>query len=425
MTQPRPAWEIYSSKRRAGFVAILFLVSMSNYVDRQILSVLLEPIKSEFGVSDTALGLLTGLSFALFYATLGLPIARLADRSDRKVIITAALVVWSAMTMACGQAATFTQLVLARIGVGAGEAGAIPPAQSLLADYYPPERRTRALAAFTLASTAGFLIGLAGGGWVAQHYGWRTAFVVAGAPGLVIAVIVHLFLQEPRNASGGLRTSGAPEHLRVTVAALATKPAYVLIVSSMVLYFLMAYGALVFVPSFMVRVHHLTIAEAGLRFAVASGAGAVLGTLGGGWLSDRLAARNIAWLARLPGWGLLLAWPVHVAAFLAPSLSMSLVMLFTGALLLSAVVPSQYSALHAVCGSPRRATAVAVAFLFTNLIGLGLGPVIAGAMSDAFAASFGPAEGLRFSLAAIVVMFLPAGVLMLYAARRLAADAEA
>ena len=173
-------WNYYTNRNRRTFSFVLFLVGTSNYVDRNIIGVLLEPIKKEFLVSDTMLGVLSGISFALFYATLGIPIARWADRGDRKLVITLCLGIWCAMTALCGLASTFWQLVAVRFGVGAGEAGAIPPAQSLLADYYPPTQRARAIGFFSMSSSAGYAIGLIFGGYVAQHYGWRAAFLSVG-----------------------------------------------------------------------------------------------------------------------------------------------------------------------------------------------------------------------------------------------------
>lgn len=227
MSDQQKTWDLYSNRQRWIFLAVLFLVSTSNVVDRQIITVLIEPIKSEFGVSDTMIGLLTGLSFALFYVSLGIPIARLADRKNRKVIIGVCMAVWSVFTVLCGAAQSFWQLVLARIGVGAGEAGAIPPAQSLLADYIPPERRSLALAIFFLSAAAGNVLGLIVGGYIADAYGWRWAFVVVGAPGLSLVVITTLFLHEPRNLPQFSSTTMATESFRTALAVLRGKRSFV------------------------------------------------------------------------------------------------------------------------------------------------------------------------------------------------------
>lgn len=419
---PAP-WSRYTPARRAWFVAVLALVLVINAADRQILTVLLEPIKHEFDVSDAQLGLLTGAASVLFYATLGLPVAWLADRWDRRRMLAIAVVVWSGMTALCGSAASFWQLALARAGVGAGEAGGGPPMQSLLADYYEPQGRARPFAALTLAGTVGSLAGLTAAGWVAQRYGWRTAFYVAGAPGLLVAIAVQWGLDEPRRiGSWGPLRNGEP--IAATIRSLASNTSYVLILAASVVYGLVAFGALVFIPSFLVRTHGLTIAEAGARFGLIATAGAVIGTVGGGWLADRLARRGIAWLGWFPAIGMLLAWPIHIVAFLSASLPVCLTMLFSGALVLSAVIPSQTSAFHAVCGSPRRAMAVAVMGLCSTLLSGGLGPLFAGALSDAFLVRYGPAQGLRYALLMMLTWFLPAGLLMVRMAPRLARDAQ-
>jgi predicted MFS family arabinose efflux permease len=199
MEQGQRPWDLYTRGRRKGFLFVLFLVGASSYVDKNIIGVLLEQIKAEFHVSDAMLGLLSGISFALFYATFGIPVARWADRGDRKRVITIALLIWSAMTALCGLASTFWQLVLARFGVGAGEAGAMPPAHSLLADYYPPTERAGAIGVFMMCSPVGYAIGLVLGGFIAQHYGWRTAFISVGLFGVLIAPLTWFVLQEPRH----------------------------------------------------------------------------------------------------------------------------------------------------------------------------------------------------------------------------------
>ena len=421
---PAP-WTLFSQRRRIFYLVVLSLVATSNFVDRNVLGILLEPIKHEFGVSDTLLGLLTGLCFALFYATLGIPIARWADWGDRPLIVKLALIVWSIMTVLCGAAQNFAQLALLRIGVGAGEAGAVPPSQSLIADYFPPGERARAFAVFTLASTAGYLFGFSGGGWVAQTYGWRTTFVVVGLPGLLLALLVHWGLRDPRHAVGARPSARAPtEPLSQTLAVLGKKPAFLYVLGSMVLYYFLAYGALIFTTSFIVRIHHLSLAQAGSIFGLVTASAAVLGSLLGGVIADAVSRRGTKWLCRLCALGLVLSWPLHVAAFLTPSAPLMFGCLFVSVLLLSGVVPSQYTALHMVCGSRRRATAIAIALLVINLVGMGLGPIVTGLLSDHFRASLGSAEGLRMALVIVLTVFVPSGGLMLMAERHLPSDLE-
>jgi MFS family permease len=424
-TDPGTPWELYSARQRWTFVAVLFLVSTSNYVDRNVISVLLEPIKAEFGVSDTLLGLLTGVSFALFYATLGIPVARWADRGNRKLIITLSLSVWSAMTAVCGLAQSFWQLALARVGVGAGEAGAIPPAQSLIADYFSPAQRGRALAIFMASAMAGYLIGFVGGAHIAADYGWRTAFIVMGLPGLALAVVVHFVLREPRERLPALRASAAQqEPFALTLELLMRKRSFVQLLIATVIYFLIAYGAIVFFPSYMIRVLGVGLAEAGTKFGAVSAAASIAGTLLGGVLLDRLARRDLAWLAWLPAVGLAITWPLYELMLIVPTFEALLAIAGFAGVALNAAVPALFSVLHAICGSPRRAMAVAILFFFANLIGLGLGPVIAGAMSDAFSAACGPV-GLRYALMLVMTLLLPAAGFMYLCGRNMKRDLEA
>jgi predicted MFS family arabinose efflux permease len=418
-------WDLYSGRRRWTFLAVLFLVSTSNYVDRNVIGVLLEPIKREFQVSDTMLGLLTGFSFAIFYATLGIPVARWADRGDRRFIVTISLTIWSLMTALCGMAQSFLQLALARIGVGAGEAGALPPAQSLIADYYPPGERGKALGTFMMSSMAGYVIGVVLGGQIAQAYGWRAAFLVVGLPGLALAVLTRLVLDEPRRLPRFAVQRDSAERLFVSVRVLLGKRSFVDILIAMVLYFLMAYGAFVFTVSHLIRSHGLSVGRASAIFGIVSTVTAVAGSWLGGAFADRLAKRDIGWLARLPGWMLILALPVYEVAFAGRSLGVAVPALAVGGMLLTGAIPAMFAALHAVCGSPRRAMSVAVIFFFANLIGTGLGPLLTGRLSDAFARSVGPADGLRYAIMIMMVTFVPSGWFMLRAAKNLSHDQEA
>lgn len=417
-------WERYGARRRGLYLFVLFLVGTSNYLDRNIIGVLLEPIKAEFGASDAMLGLLSGLSFALFYATLGLPVARWADRGDRKLIITLSLAVWSLMTVLCGVAQNFWQLALARVGVGAGEAGAIPPAQSLLVDYFPPERRNKAIGIFLMCSVAGYVLGLSGGGYIAQHYGWRAALLAAGAPGLLLAALAYFVLDEPRHDPAFAARSKVQESMGTALRVLLAKRSFVLVLGALTLYFLMAFGALVFSVPFMIRAHGVTVAQAGAAFGIASAIGGVIGNLAGGAFADRMVAKDPRWCCWLPGIVLIAVWPLYEIAFLASSFWLLLGLLLVAGSGLVAAVPSMFSAMHFVCGSPRRATSVALAFFFANLIGLGLGPIITGALSDRLAPTMGAGDGLRTAMMIVVCVFLPCGWLMLRAARHLRGDME-
>jgi MFS family permease len=417
-------WELYSRGRRWVFLAVLFLVSTSNVVDRQIIVVLLEPIKQEFGVSDTMLGVLTGLSFALFYVSLGIPIARWADRGNRKLIIGLSLTVWSIFTALCGVAQSFWQLALARVGVGAGEAGAVPPAQSLLADYFPPEKRSLALAIFFMSAAAGNVLGLIVGGQVAEAYGWRLTFLIFAAPGILLVGLVAIVLKEPRQQMPAALNTATNESFLEAVNVLKKKPAFVNSVIGMVLYYIMGYGALTFTISFITRNYDLSLAQASTYYGGIALAGALIGSPIGGVLADRLALRDLSWLAMIPAIGFGIVFPLSVIAFLAMDVNVMFSFSALSIVVLMASAPPLFSCLHAVCGNRRRATSIAIAYFFANLVGVGMGPIITGALSDFLAVSLGEAAGIRYALVAMSILYLPSAFFMWRAAQTIAEDAE-
>ena len=412
---------LYSQGQRRWLLAVLFLVSMSNYIDRNIISVLLEPIKKEFSVSDTQLGLLSGFAFAVFYATLGIPVARWADRGNRRIVVTLCLTVWSVMTILCGMANTFAQLILARIGVGAGEAGALPPAQSLIADYFPPERRASAIAVFISSATVGYLIAFIGGAQLVTHYGWRTAFIVVGAPGLILAIVTFFFLKEPRESLGFRATSSSDETFVGSLKVLFAKRSYAWLVVGITLYAFVAYGVLIFFPSYMIRSLGVPLSEIGLTYGALSAVATLIGTLGGGWLADRLGTRDPRWFAWLPALACLVAGPLYIVAFLSGTYHTFLALTFVAGTGIGMGLPSVFTAMHAVCGSSRRAVAVSILTFMMSMIGGGLGPLVTGVLSDAFAASHGTGA-LRYALITSSTIMFPAAVALFFAGRRIPHD---
>lgn len=418
-----PPWLLYSQRQRWGFLAVLFLVSTSNFFDRNVIAVLLEQIKHEFQVSDTMLGLLSGLCFAVFYAVAGMPIARWADRGNRRTIIALALTVWSVMTIFCGLAQTFWQLALARVGVGAGESGAIPPAHSLIADYFPPEQRATAIAVFTAAATAGYLLGFGLGGYIAATHGWRSAFLLAGAPGLALAILVRLTLAEPRLQMGFNGPNTPAESVGEALAKLRRNRSYLYALAGCLLYFFLAYGGLVFIPSFLIRVLHASLAQASITYGVVGAVASVIGTLGGGWLADRLSKRDVRWLAWLPAIACSLTGPVYMLAFSVNQLWVFMTVAFVASVMLSGGLPPVFAAIHAVCGDRRRATAIAIVFFSATLFGGGLGPLATGALSDALSATYG-AEGLRYSLIMMMSVLVATGGVFYLFGRAMPNDIE-
>lgn len=411
----------YSSRRRWFMLFILYLVSTFSYLDRTMIRVALEPIKAEFHVSDTMLGLLGGSAFAFFYATLGIPVARWADRGDRRVVVTTALAVWSGMTALGGVATTFWQLAVARLGVGAGESGAMAPAQSLLTDYFPPEQRTRAISIFLLSMATGSYLGLAAGGWVTQTFGWRAMFLAAGWLGLLLAPVVYLSLKEPRR---GPHVTGSTESMLMAVKALRSKPCYVLAVVAMTFYFFVANGPLTFIVPFFVRAHGLTLVQIGQTYALSTAVGSVTGVLVGGAVTERLVRFNVRWFGWVPAICLPVVCALYLVGFTVHTTTTALVLLFCATVVTTATNPPMYALLHAVCGSKRRVMAVSIAMLSANLVGIGLGPVATGMASDYFAVAFGAVDGLRCALVLTSLALIPASGFFVWSAHCIRADLE-
>jgi predicted MFS family arabinose efflux permease len=405
---------------------LLFVVYVFNFVDRQILAILLEPIRRELGVSDAAMGLLTGWTFAVFYTFAGIPIARLADRGARRSVIAAGAALWSAMTALSGLAQSFAQLALARIGVGVGEAACSPPAHSLLSDYFPPERRATALAIYASGIHFGTAFGYLAGGWINEAFGWRTAFFVVGLPGLAAAALVRLAVREPRR---GLSERGAvdepPPATREAVAFLWRLPSFRHLSFASALTAFAGYGVAIWTPTFLIRVHGMGTGEIGTWLGLIAGLAGASGAYLGGLATDRLRARDprhslwvpaLASLAGLPFVGLLLFWPDPRVALL-----LSVPATVFGAMWLGPV----FALTQTLVRVRMRALASAILLFVINLIGLGLGPQTVGLLNDALRPRFG-AGAVRWSLAAVVlVASLWAAVHFALGARTLRADLEA
>ncbi len=420
-------WTLYRPVERWLLLSALFLLMLITMIDRNITAILLEPLKKEFHASDTMLGLLSGFAFALFYSIMGLPLARIADRYDRKWLIVISASIWSLFTVLCGTSQKFWQLLVFRMGVGGAEAGSIPPSQSLIADYFPPKDRGKAIAIYMMGSGIAFIIALAGGGWIAQHYGWRAALYACGALGIPVALLAMVVLSEPRRRiPAHARVALAPtEPMGDTLVALFRKRAFVYLLIGLTLYFATAQGAVVFIPSFMVRNHGLTITQTGLLVGVAATIASLLSTVFGGVLSDRLSRRDAKWLAWVPAICALIALPMFEVTVLVEPLWLAIPVYAIAVSATAASFPSLLTAIHAVCGTRRRAFAIAVAMGLSNLVGQSLGPFMTGAISDFFAGSVGPAEGLRRALAAAFVLYLPMGLILLAAGKYMSRDSEA
>lgn len=419
-----PAWSRYTTRQRWIFLSALCLVSMWNYVDRIIMSVLLEPIKNEFGATDSQMGLLTGVAFAISYATFGIPVARFSDRGDRRLIISLSVAVWSFFTTCCGLAGSFLQLALARVGVGLGESGSMPPSQSLIADYFPPGQRTRAFAVFTVTALIGNLIAFTVGSQLAVAYGWRGAFIGLGIPGLIIALVAWVILREPRRDIAAMAKPAPQEPFLTNLRMLGSKRSYVLINFAMIMYYCVSYGALSWFPAYLGRVMKLSLAEVGAIYGPASAIATLIGALAGGFVTDWLAARDRRWLGWGPAIALFLCFPLLEIGLYSEIFTNFIILASLGMLLLTAALPGMLSLMHVVCGSARRAMAVAMLYFFANLIGLSFGPVITGMLSDYFTPSYGPV-GLRFGLMAATLFVIPCGLALAAAGSLAERDVEA
>ena len=382
---------------------ILLTVYVFNFIDRQIVNILAEPIARDLDLSDTQIGLMTGLAFALFYTVLGIPIARFADRAttSRPRLIAVALALWSAMTALCGLAQNFSQLLLARIGVGVGEAGCTPPAHSLISDMVPPEKRASALAFYSLGIPVGTLLGMVIGGTLADRLGWREAFVVVGLPGVALALVVWLVLKDPRrtDAATMLRNANAPSALPLgqAVAEVMRSRAFVLLLFAGSAASFLAYGKTTWTTIFFQRTHDLSPGQVGLWFGLIGGLGGMLGTWLGGYLADRFGAKNRRHVLSAPAIGMALAVPLAIAAYHAPNWPLALVLLFIPTVFNSFYYGPTYSAAQGLVATRARAIAAATLLFFQNLIGLGLGPLFFGMLSDWLQPTYG-AESVRYVL---------------------------
>jgi len=399
---------LLSPAYRSYALGLLVVVNVFNFLDRQILSILLEPIKRDLRLSDTALGFLTGIAFALFYTFAGIPIARWADHGVRRSIIALGLTVWSGMTALTGLAQTFTQLALARVGVGIGEATCSPPAHSLLSDYFPPERRATALSILALGIPIGIMIGYLAGGWVNQFFGWRMAFFVVGLPGLALAGVVRLTLREPsRGYSEGLQ-AGEPtptESLREVLRFLWGLRSFRHLSLAASLHAFCGYGALAFVPAFMIRVHGMTnTAELGAWLGLITGIFAGIGTFLGGTLSDRFAGKrqDARWYLWLPAGATLLGVPFTFLFYLWPEGRTALLLSIPGSILGPMWLGPTAAMTQGLVKLRMRATTSAILLFIINLIGLGLGPQTVGLASDLLTPFYGR-EAIRYALLSIVV----------------------
>ena len=404
---------------RSYVVWLLFVIYVFNYVDRQILSIVLEPIKQEFELHDWQLGLLSGLAFAAFYSTLGIPIARLADTRNRVNIITASIVVWSAFTVFCGMAKNFWYLLIARIGVGIGEAGCSPAAYSIISDYVEPKKRATALSIYSMGVYGGSALGFLVGGLVAHEYGWRAAFYTVGLPGLIVAIILRLTVREPPRgfSDPGVTMAGEPPPFRQVMSNLWAKKSFRHLSVAAGLHAFVSYGLSSFYSPFFMRTHGMSLGDVGAWLAVVVAVGGLSGTYLGGLWCDRYFAKtqDPRWYVWIPALTLVVVVPFAQFVYAWDDKYGALLMLIPYIALAAAYLGPSIASTHRLVGLRERALASAFLLLILNFIGLGLGPLFTGALSDLLKEYFvsqgvaqkvALADGLRWAIRITVLMNL-------------------
>ena len=416
----------FSAGYRNYVVGLLVLVYVLNFIDRQILSILQEDIKKEFQLADTALGLLTGLSFALFYSFLGIPIARWADRGTRRTIISLALFVWSGMTALTALAQSFGQLALARVGVGVGEAGGSPPAHSLISDLFPPERRATPLAIYSFGIPIGGALGVALGGRLGEAFGWRTAFLAVGIPGLILAFLVRTTVREPmRGAFDPVGVAARDENVGEVVRYMLRLPSFVNMAFGAALHAFYGYGAAFWVPVFLLRVHKLTRAQTGDALGAIALVTGVVGIFLAGAISQRLARHDPRWYMRVPAIASVIGIPFAFMFYLWPDPWTAILLSIPGSLVGGAYLAPTFAMTQNLVRPGMRALASAVLLFIINLIGLGGGPLAVGILSDLLKPTYGD-ESVRYALLWVVVIGATWATLhYVLAARTLQRDLEA
>ena len=413
----QPGTALSKSARRYA-LAVLVVVYTFNFIDRQVLAILLPAIKAEFLVDDWVLGFLVGTSFALFYATLGMPIALLADRWNRRNLIAVALAIWSGMTALSGLAANIVQLAAARIGVGVGEAGCSPPAHSMISDYYPPEKRATAMGVFTVGISAGIMIAYLSGGWLAENLGWRKALLIVGLPGLLLALIVRFTVTEPvRGASEGRQDSGHRYTVLQVGRYLYGRKSFVHMSFGAALASFNAYAILSFFPSFLIRSHGMNLQEIGMYLGVIIGTSSAIGFVGGGYLADRVGSINKTYALWAIAASALTAWLFVLPLYLLDNTTWVLILFFIASVPTNVYLATTFAQTQSLVPLRMRSVASAILLFIINIVGMGLGPQFAGILSDILATGFGE-DSMRYSLLAIGFVIGPWVAIHYYVAGR-------
>lgn len=410
---------------RSYVLAILVLVYIFNFMDRQIVAILAIPIKADLHLSDSQLGLMGGLAFALFYTLLGIPIARLADRVSRVGIMSVALALWSLMTAVCGFTHSFAQLFMARVGVGVGEAGGVAPAYSVICDYFPPKERARALSVYSFGIPIGSAAGIVLAGYITSLMSWRMAFFIVGLAGFLITPLLKFTVAEPQRGALDLAPAGrelaAKPSLLEVIAVLARTPSFWGLSLGASCSSMMGYGLFFWAPSFLVRSFHLSLLHASLAFGALLLVGGLLGIWCGGALADRYGEKRRSMYALIPAVAFVATVPFYFVGMLSTTLWISFIVLLVPTALGLVWLGPVLAAIQHLVPNNMRATASALFLFINNLIGIGLGSWLLGVVSDAMRMRFG-AESLRYAILSGTGFYVLAAAFMLLAARHLRTD---
>jgi MFS family permease len=414
----------YASRRAAYYtLGLLTVVYSFNFIDRQLLAILQEAIKADLDLSDTQLGLLTGFAFAVFYVTAGIPIARWADRSNRRNIVALSLFIWSFMTAISGLVHNYLQLLLARIGVGVGEAGGSPPSHSIISDIFPAESRAGAIGFYSTGINIGILFGFLAGGWLNEFFGWRVAFMVVGVPGILLAILVRATIAEPvRGMAENRQVSDASVPFKSVLSLLWSRRSFRFMAAGAAFNAFAGYSTANWTASFMIRSHGMTTGELGTWLAMIMGVCGAIGVFSGGFIADRLAVRDKRWYMWVTAFTCFVSVPFVIPVYLADSAYTALALSIVPGLMFNVYVGNTIASTHALVGLRMRATASAILFFILNIFGLGAGPWSVGFLSDYLEPSLG-VESLRYAMLYLIPVSLSlSGLCFFFAARHLRQD---
>ena len=414
----------YASTKAAYYaLGILTLVYSINFIDRQLLSILQESIKADLMLSDAQLGLLTGFAFAVFYTFAGLPIASLADRSNRRNIVAVSLTIWSGMTAISGLAQNYWQLLAARVGVGIGEAGGSPPSHSMISDMFPPEKRASAIGFYSTGISIGILFGFLFGGWLNEFFGWRVAFFVVGIPGVILALVLYLTVPEPiRGLAENKASSGDNPSMMTVFKVLLSRRSFLLMALGAAMNAFAGYSTSNWVASFMIRTHEMPTGELGTWLALIIGGGGAIGVFSSGVIADKLGKNDKRWYMWVAACAAAISVPFQIATFWVDGPYAALMCMTIPSILANSYLGATIASVHSMVGLKMRAVSSALLFFILNIIGLGMGPTTVGLVSDSLVDQHG-VDSLRYAMMYIIPTAMAiSGALYMFASRYIRED---